>query len=282
MAKCDDPLRRPTPPDRLAYTTGALLDADDFKDEQTYHRARLARALASFYGSGTLSGLKVKVVSGAAAPDGEESLRVEPGLALDRLGRIIEVPRAACIRLKRWYDAINPTKQPIVTHGTAPNIYTVADLFIRFVECERGMTPAFRAGPFDALDAVGPSRLRDSYDLRLFLRNEDLGDKLPKNVWPDLHGIVDPADRKTKLAGGILDGLEKGRTWDEDGKLIPVREHVAGQDATFLFLARITIPLTPAAAGAKPTWKGGLTTLDINNDSRPFVTPGERWISETV
>jgi hypothetical protein len=33
-------------PDRPFYDTGVLLGSDDFRDEQTYHRSRLARALA--------------------------------------------------------------------------------------------------------------------------------------------------------------------------------------------------------------------------------------------
>jgi hypothetical protein len=33
-------------PQRPFYTTGMLLDAQDFSDEQTYHRGRLAQAIA--------------------------------------------------------------------------------------------------------------------------------------------------------------------------------------------------------------------------------------------
>ena len=35
---------------------------------------------------------------------------------------------------------------------------------------QRGKTPAFAVGPFDATDAVVPSRLRDEYELRLVPR----------------------------------------------------------------------------------------------------------------
>jgi hypothetical protein len=41
-----DPLYAGPQPERAAYATGMLLDAQDFIDEQTYHRGRLARALA--------------------------------------------------------------------------------------------------------------------------------------------------------------------------------------------------------------------------------------------
>src|SRR5262245_1972829 len=57
-----DPLVRLPRAERPAYATGMLLDAQDFQDEQTYHRARLARALSALAGSGTLAGLEVQYV----------------------------------------------------------------------------------------------------------------------------------------------------------------------------------------------------------------------------
>src|SRR6185295_14689509 len=99
-----DPIEQPAPPDRVNYATGTLLGADDFLDEQSYHRGRLARALAALHGSGvtlpgiatgfgfaggTVLGLRVDWVK--AAPNQEEELELTPGLAIDRLGRLIEV-----------------------------------------------------------------------------------------------------------------------------------------------------------------------------------------------
>ena len=45
-----------------------------------------------------------------------------------------------------------------------------ADIFLAFHPCERGYTPAFASGPFDALDASQPSRVRDAYELTLVPR----------------------------------------------------------------------------------------------------------------
>src|SRR6185503_14976001 len=105
-----DPLKaKQQPPDRVFYATGILLDADDFNAEQNYHRGQLARTLAHLHGSGTAAGLKVNWVEASADPQAadaqEEEIQVEPGIAVDRLGRLIEVPRPACIRLRRWFDA---------------------------------------------------------------------------------------------------------------------------------------------------------------------------------
>jgi hypothetical protein len=51
-----DALEAAERPDRPFYATGVLLDAEDFLDEQTYHRGRLARALAYLHGTGTIAG----------------------------------------------------------------------------------------------------------------------------------------------------------------------------------------------------------------------------------
>src|SRR5262245_20848451 len=157
--------------DRVFYATGILLAADDFDAEQTYHRGRLARALAYLHGSGTVAGLRVVVVprleQGADPdfPNGREEERgVQPGLAPDRLGRLIEIPREVCLRLDRWYQAEPVDRLRTALHG-APANGVIVDLFVRYMSCERGKTPALAAGPFDALDAVQPSRLRDAYEL---------------------------------------------------------------------------------------------------------------------
>jgi len=50
-----DPLVAQPRADRLSYATGMLLDAQDFSDEQTYHRGRLARAIGFVAGAGTLA-----------------------------------------------------------------------------------------------------------------------------------------------------------------------------------------------------------------------------------
>ena len=57
---------------------------------------------AGLFGGGTLAGLRVRQVP--AAGEAVEEIRIAPGLAVDRLGRLVEVPRAVCLRLERWFD----------------------------------------------------------------------------------------------------------------------------------------------------------------------------------
>src|SRR5262249_56717521 len=109
----------------------------------------------------------------------------------------IELPGSACIRLNNWYNGQSADSLIAALHG-APFNGVVADVFIRFFLCERGKTPAFATGPFDALDAVQPSRLREFYKLELVLRNE-ADPPLPANPWSELASIADLNARKAGL-----------------------------------------------------------------------------------
>ena len=277
MSTRGDPLgKRPEPPDRVFYATGTLLDAQDFEAEQTYHRGRLARALAYLQGSGTVAGLKVEW---RASADREEELLVRAGIALDRLGRIIEVPRDACLRLNRWYLAQDVDDLIQGLHG-APHDGLVVDVFVRFLACERGKTPAFATGPFDVVDALTPSRLRDFYQLDLIIRREATP-PLPQAPWPDLPGPGQPGSSRTArrsartrkraaLREAIFEAWREGTAdWTDDGP-VPLPEHAVGQDPRSLFLARLVLPAVIGPAGSRPVRTTG-QPVRVDNDSRPFV-----------
>jgi hypothetical protein len=262
--------------DRVFYATGVLLAADDFDAEQTYHRGRLARALSYLHGSGTVAGLRVVVAPGLAAgadpafPQGrEEELRVEPGFAIDRLGRLVEVPRAACLRLDRWYQADEVDRLRTALHAGG----VIVDVFVRYLTCDRGKTPAFAAGPFDALDAVQPARLRDAYELTLVPRAE-ASPPLPATGEigaPPLPPAADVDGRRAALQEAIFTGWREGtEQWTDQGP-VPLREHVAGQDPTSLFLARLVLPATAAPTAAeRPVRTPGAAVL-VDNASRRFA-----------
>src|ERR1035441_2416506 len=102
MATTNDSLNPPQPPTRVYYSTGRMLGVEDFQADQDYHRGRLARALVQLYGAGTVPGLLVQT-------DGNTNnfhleVQVPPGMAVDRIGRIIEVPRMVCIVLNAWLN----------------------------------------------------------------------------------------------------------------------------------------------------------------------------------
>ncbi len=294
-----DPLFARPAPERPFYATGMLLDAGDFLDEQTYHRGRLAQAVAFLTGGGTLAGLAV-----THAPEAEgtaEEVRVAPGLAVDRLGRLVEVPRPACVRLQRWWEATfavddgdtllraayeDPAR--FVSARAAaeagedgrpaiPARAVVADVFVRFVACERGLTPSFAAGPFDALDAVATSRLRDAYELLLVPRDglDDDFDGLPP-AGEDLSAIEELDARRAALQDAVLSAWPEGGSAGLADALPPLPEHPRGIDATAQLLARVLIPV----GTDDPPERDGADVV-IDNWPRRFVASTrllQRWL----
>ncbi|MDC3955596.1 hypothetical protein [Polyangium jinanense] len=303
MSTPKDPLLEAEAPDRVHYATGVLLDAADFVAEQSYHRGRLARALAYLHGFGTVAGLLVHhkpPVNGSA-----EELEVKPGIALDPLGRLVEVPRAACVRVKRWYEGhdedvfngsvvrtdgnygIGPaTGDPYLARGV------VADVFLRFSSQPRGKTPALAAGPFDATDAVQPARMRDGYELRWVLRTENTVPPVPVAPWPLPEGGVpftnpaDPSDlvqRRRNVRDTILSSWHDNR----EAQLEAIRKDTflpesmrkdpdtvdGDPDPAWILLARVVIGIT---AGQTETADDGTSrplrngTVFVDKEHRPF------------
>jgi hypothetical protein len=271
-----DPLAAGPPPERVNYATGVLLDAQDFRDEQTYHRGRLAAALKALAGFGTLSGMRVVP---PAADDAELELHVNPGLALDRYGRLIEIDAPQCIKLTRWFNAQGTPalraaiqRKPRVTLDVA----VVVDVFMAVADCARGKTPAFATGPFEALDAVVPARLAEQAKLELVPRAEGPPDPIPspKNFWP-----APDASHDSKLQA-ILGSWEGTTAGTSDAGLQPLAEHVAGHEPSALLLARVAIPVVLAAnapADTRPTLD--LThRVSVDNSLRPFVFLPGKWL----
>ncbi|MCP5247633.1 MAG: hypothetical protein H6942_03655 [Candidatus Accumulibacter sp.] len=304
----DDPLYALPDPARPHYATGMLLDAGDFADEQTYHRSRLARALALLSGAGgrrlpagldadgagaaglfaggTLAGLRVRQVP--AAGEAVEEVRIAPGIAVDRLGRLVELPRAACLRVERWFDGElardggdalrlaaldNPERfasARLIADGPAlPARAVIADVFVRFVTCRQALTPAFASGPFDALDAVQTARLRDAFEVHLVLRGDGLDDAfngLPQQD-RDLSAL-DPAARRQALHDAVLDGWpDLAGNSGAAGELPAPPGHPPGLDPTAVFLARLFVPV---AAGNPPARSGDAI---VDNHGRRVLPP---------
>ncbi|MCM8612715.1 hypothetical protein [Accumulibacter sp.] len=295
----DDPLYALPDAARPHYATGMLLDATDFADEQTYHRNRLARALAfasgagarrlppgsdpatagatGLFAGGTLAGLRVRQVPATATS--VEEIRIAPGLAVDRLGRLVELPRAVCLRVERWFDGelqrdggdglrLAALDDPgrfasarLLADGPAlaPRA-VIADVFIRFVTCRQALTPAFASGPFDALDAVQTARLRDAWEVHLVLRGDGLDDAfsgLPQQD-RDLSALT-AGERRAALHDAVLDGWpDLGASSAGAGELAPPPGHPPGLDPTAVFLARVFL----AVAAGDPPQRDGDAVVD--------------------
>lgn len=254
MNTLTDPLEASERPDRVNYATGVLLDAQDFADEQTYHRTRLGRALAYLHGSGTLAGLAVSPpqrLGDPLAPDPDWELHVAPGLALDRYGRLIEIPlRPWCLRINRWWnalaDAANPLGRAALAAAQRGGVTTV-DVFLLHQTCPRGLTPSFAEGALDATDATVPHRLRDGFRILLAPRDLNPADPatLPASRLSPPSG-ADAAARLLALKQSLLDAF--------DGSLARPGERALPErgEPGLRYRQEQPLSLPPAAAGLAP------------------------------
>jgi hypothetical protein len=257
--------------DRVFYETGIALDKNSFRADQDYHRGRLARALAFQSGAGTLSGLKVTWDTPT------DEIMVSKGIAVDRVGRLVEIRQDACIRLPRWLEGwktselrfYNATQAAAAVGGTPP-AGVIADVYLRFAVCERGFTPAFATGPFDSLDAVAPSRLRDAYELKLIARAEDTP-PLPVNRWASLKGATD-TNRKQLVHDAIVGGYQPIDPTAPNSAL-PTDNATDSKfyfDPNAVFLARVVVPATANASPDGPPARTTDAPLIVDGD-RPFI-----------
>lgn len=251
----DDPLAQPHDPDRVHYANGLLLDEADFAAEQAYHRGRLSRLLAYLQGTGTVAGLAV----GIDTSDGVE-VRVSPGLAVDRLGRFIEVPGSCCLKLEAWFaqQAADPLGEERMQRafraagGGLPD-GVILDLFIKFAVRPRGRTPAFGSGNSDATDAFAPARLRDGFELELRIRDQADPLPVPESAFPSLSGLNAAQRRERVLAYKLQDAWREGSVWRQVGGVLNHDvEHLQDQNGTEVLLARMRVPSSAAPFAMDP------------------------------
>lgn len=267
-------------PERLFLHDGALVTETHFHAEQLYHRGQIARVALHLHGAGTMAGLDVSYVPDTGGPAAE--VQVAPGLALDRLGRLIELPYKSCLPLALWLtqQTESPTGQAQVAAGLRsaggglPE-HLVADVYLRYHACARNPEPAFATSNADTIDGVQPSRILDAGKLDLVIR-PDGDDREPTSLAasqvPNSPSATDIRDFKRLEAWTLTRSEEAPFSLPAGGAL---SEHiVAGnlQDGSEILLARLTVPVD--TSGAVPIFD---TTIDLsqsafvpNQDIRPY------------
>lgn len=279
MGTTTDSLNPPPAPQRVYYATGRMLGVEDFQADQDYHRGRLARALLQLYGTGTVVGLLVQTDGNPNVAQME--LQVTPGMAIDRVGRIIDVPRMVCIVLNDWLtQQINAWQSqqtnPVAGQAALPDPNSaihdgknlMCDVFATFVPCTRGLTPCFASeDDYDATDAFSPNRWLDSFAMQLVLRT-DLTPLTPVDPWKSVGALPAAGATLTAANASSLEDLLLNAT---AGPAAAAVEYPPAFDASSVYLARILIAATPGAAGQPPTYD--LTQISIDNKSRLFVFP---------
>jgi hypothetical protein len=251
---------------RVNYKDGILLAASDFQQEQIYHRARLAAALCRLHGFGTVAGLKVeRFEAGSIRPeDGtpreEEELLVNPGFALDRQGRVIEIPRPYCLRLQRWFEqetARVPETFNAFRNGTKR--YLLADIFLGYTECPNGLRPSFPEPAADATDAVIAARIQEGFSLSFLSRDCD-----PETDAPPLPGPRFE-DQPTNYRA-LLDAVYASYNAEGAFEYPPDFE-----DTAAVFLSRVLVRLADPPATDLARHPSG--EVIIQDEGRPIVVP---------
>ncbi|HTA55892.1 MAG TPA: hypothetical protein VK755_14205 [Candidatus Acidoferrales bacterium] len=246
-------------------------------------------------------------IAGAAVPDGASvnawtclgsavlEIEVTPGVAIDRVGRIIEVPRPVCIGIAAWLASqaaadLNGALKATSAASGAP-LVIVVDVFATFVGCTRGVTPCFATqDDYDATDAFSANRLLDSFAMQLVLRPDvdftlaTPALNLPEDPWYGIGAVTTPPSPSPQtLQQQLLDATSGPGASAPFGGMSYPREipPQSGLDPSAVFLARIRIPAT-AVTGQAPA--ANLTAISIDNFSRLFLYPASlvaRWIGLT-
>lgn len=187
-------------------------------------------------------------------------IEVTPGLAVDRIGRMIDVPRTVCIRIQPWLN--NQSLSDLNSFVALGNI--MVDVFATFVPCTQGVTPSFATqDDYSATDAFSANRLLDSFAMQLVLRT-DADPLTPRDPW------LPTGPPPGAITAEILTGLKQSILLANSAAALPV-EYPPGFDQTSVFLARILIPVTAGAAGEPPNYN--LNAITIDNLSRLFLFP---------
>lgn len=292
-------------PSRPNYAAGVLLDTRDFEDEQDYHRGRLGRALAALVGFGTLAGLRATCV---VQDNPGLEVQVAPGLALDRIGRLVEVRRTQCLAVADWLaaragrsaSAVETAERNEVIQAVDPNggnALLRLDVWLRFLPAASGRKPAFAAGPFDATDYAVPSRMADGFEITFDVAADPLGTtRLPANRLPALDDEITalqataaddrPAARLAWMLENVLSGWPQAPA-DLPGQLAPLAEHRLASQWNGVLLARVTLPVAATSASdAFPRIDGTRLadpTADLaDNRLRPFVFLPTAWRGQTA
>lgn len=189
------------PNKRVNYLHGLILGVDEFRQEEFYLLEKNRQHNRALHGYGTVCGL---AVSQSAESAGTE-IKVNPGMALNYCGQVIQVPTTQCAVIEEWLAA---NSAAIIERLGSPAAGPLSlYLMLCYRECETDLVP-IPAGPCQSLEEItAASRLADNFSLRFSL-----------DVPPDYHFETAIAELSALLlnipveAGGTLT-LEELLDW---------------------------------------------------------------------
>ena len=204
---------------RVLYSYGLVLGVDEFMQEQTYHVEHHRLHNRVLHGYGTIWGLAVE---GPRPGDADPEIRVAAGLAVDPCGREIPVKQVMCVKLRPWLQRWEEWLRP--RFGGSPPFPIPLAVVLCYRACETDEAPIPGEPCRSRDDAIRPTRIKDTFTLRLALR-EDVETSPPADAPEglDTYVIRQPEEDAVRAFGALLRRLrlaESGETPDDPATLL--------------------------------------------------------------
>lgn len=223
---------------------GMLLGVDDFEVLSAYHRGKMWLHSSWLHGQGAVWGL------GASLDLDAGEIRVEPGLAIDGLGRELVMEQAACVNVARWLEAHREDADLDLVELPDGAVSFDAHVVIRFKACLARQVPALVEPCEGSGQTTAYSRIVETVELLLRpgLAPEQ---REPPGTLPY---------HRLRLLFSLEDAIEEeGSVIDSDQEVLDARDAIlvlpaADQPRAYLdafrrFAALDQIDMAPASAG---------------------------------
>lgn len=241
----------------LRVRFGMLLGVDDFETVDAYHRGKGWLHNAWLHREGTLWGLGVTL-----DPERGE-VRVEPGLALDALGRELHLEQPACLSVGRWLDEHAGDPDLVLEDPGDGGVRFDAHVVASFRGCLTRQVPALVEPCEGSGQTTAYSRVFETVELRLVAGPAPSRDPLPYHRLRLLFGIADPVEEEGAVVAADQEVLAaRGAV----ATLAPEARPRALLDAFRRFAALDAVALLPAAGE-----EGDDRTLFPAADPAPLV-----------
>jgi hypothetical protein len=202
QATAAGPLRA-DPSKRVNYTLGLVLGVDEFQQDQLYHAAGRRWHNRLLHGYGTVWGLKVEAPQ---AGDQQPEIRVGAGVAVDPCGREICVPDTMCVKLGPWLTRHKASLQQIYGDAAPQGLSIPVAVVLCHRECPDDAVPVPGEPCRSQEDAMQPSRIRETFELRLALRDDAPWGSPPPENTTGLHTfrVSQPEEEVVREFGKLL------------------------------------------------------------------------------
>lgn len=177
----------------LNYHFGQLLGVEDFRAEQGFHVGRSRRHQRLLHGHGVVAGYPVSYKSAIS------ELRVGPGLAIDGLGRDLQLDADQCVNLAKWWAARVAAKDADFGDLLDKTEFTIdLDLVVCYATCLTDPVPAIAEPCAGAASDLAYSRVCETVRLQL-VRHVEPKVAPTATQWPDTRNALIDALAQTSI-----------------------------------------------------------------------------------